>query len=179
MANISANNREFIEKYGSYSSILRLTFAEIQELEGINEADTLLMIKIQNDFKNNYRKLLASAPFTIYNESFQNYCLFRLQRLKREFFLAFFLDKENRLISDEIINIGDDRRVYIYPDDIIERTKFHKAKGVIVVHNHPSGTPTPSIADMDFKIFTEKLCNRMEVDFLGSLIVAGDRVIKT
>ena len=67
----------------------------------------------------------------------------------REQFRVLFLDKKNQLIADEIMNHGTVDHAPVYPREVMRRALELSASSVILVHNHPSGDPTPSPADID------------------------------
>ena len=66
----------------------------------------------------------------------------------REQFRLLFLDKRNQLISDEVQQVGTVDHTPVYPREVIRRALELSATAIILVHNHPSGDPTPSQADI-------------------------------
>ncbi len=66
----------------------------------------------------------------------------------REQFRVLFLDKKNQLISDEVMNEGTVDHAPVYPREVVRRALELAASAVILAHNHPSGDPTPSSADV-------------------------------
>jgi DNA repair protein RadC len=67
----------------------------------------------------------------------------------REQFRVLFLDKKNQLIADEVMNRGTVDHAPVYPREVMRLALELSASAVILVHNHPSGDPTPSAADID------------------------------
>ncbi len=67
----------------------------------------------------------------------------------REQFRVLFLDKKNQLIADEVMGHGTIDHAPVYPREVMRRALEVSASAVILVHNHPSGDPTPSAADID------------------------------
>ena len=82
-----------------------------------------------------------------------------------------YLDRKNGLISDEEGNRGTVDHVPIYPREIVKRALELGASGVIMVHNHPSGDPTPSEADVSFSQQVERALRVMNITLHDSLIV--------
>jgi len=66
----------------------------------------------------------------------------------REQFRVLFLDVKNQLIADEVLNEGTIDHAPVYPREVARRALEHSAASVILVHNHPSGDPSPSSADV-------------------------------
>ncbi|WP_373299062.1 RadC family protein [Algimonas arctica] len=77
-----------------------------------------------------------------------DYCRAAMQFEGREQFRVLFLDRKNRLLADEVMGHGTVDRAPVYPREIVRRALVHEATAIILVHNHPSGDPTPSRQDI-------------------------------
>lgn len=77
------------------------------------------------------------------------YCRTTLQHESREQFRVLYLDTKNQLIEDRLLSQGTVDRAAVYPRDVVKRALEVDAAALILVHNHPSGDPTPSRADID------------------------------
>jgi DNA repair protein RadC len=86
-----------------------------------------------------------------------------------------YLDRKNGLISDEEANRGTVDHVPIYPREIVKRALELGASAVIMIHNHPSGDPTPSEADVTFSQQVERALSVMNMTLHDSLIVGKNR----
>ena len=78
-----------------------------------------------------------------------DYCRSAMQFETVEQFRVLFLDKKNKLIADEVLGKGTIDRAPVYPREVIKRALQLEATAIILAHNHPSGDPTPSKADID------------------------------
>ena len=110
---------------------------------------------------NNYRKVVA------YARTVQG-------RNKVESFRILFLDKRNRLAADEVLCRGTIDHVSVYPRDVARRALDHNATAIVLVHNHPSGSPAPS--DSDIRM-TKSLIDALKpigVTVLDHLIVSAE-----
>jgi DNA repair protein RadC len=76
------------------------------------------------------------------------YCRAAMAFAEREQFRILFLDKKNALIADEVQQVGTVDHTPVYPREIVRRALELSSTAVILVHNHPSGDPTPSQADI-------------------------------
>ena len=94
-------------------------------------------IKVQRD-----QPILSSWTSLI------DYCRSAMAFEDIEQFRILFLDKRNRLIADEVQQTGTVDHTPVYPREVIKRALEHSATAIILVHNHPSGDPTPSSADV-------------------------------
>jgi DNA repair protein RadC len=77
-----------------------------------------------------------------------DYCMAAMARAPAEEFRVLFLDRKNVLIADEVQARGTVDHTPVYPREIVKRALEHNASSIILVHNHPSGDPTPSKADI-------------------------------
>lgn len=99
----------------------------------------------------------------------------RLGHLANEESWLALVDAQNRLISWERLRHGGISSVSIQPRDVLEAALLHKASGIILVHNHPGGNPSPSRADLEMTVELEKLAPHLGLRFLDHVIVtAGD-----
>src|SRR6185312_4314481 len=78
-----------------------------------------------------------------------DYCTAAMARGEKEEFRVLFLDRKNVLIADEVQSRGTIDHTPVYPREIVKRALEHAATAIILVHNHPSGDPTPSKADIE------------------------------
>lgn len=83
-----------------------------------------------------------------------SYCRARMAEKKIEKFHVIFLDKQNQIIADEEMGSGTVDHTPVYPREVMKRSLELSASALILVHNHPSGDPSPSQADIEM---TQKL----------------------
>ena len=91
----------------------------------------------------NERQVLSSWDAVL------DYCRASMAFDTREQFRILFLDKRNGLIADEVQQTGTVDHTPVYPREVVKRALEHSASAIILVHNHPSGDPTPSRADIE------------------------------
>lgn len=77
-----------------------------------------------------------------------DYCHAAMARRPTEHFRILFLDRKNKLIKDEVQQTGTVNHAPVYPREVIKRALELSASAIVMVHNHPSGDPTPSAADV-------------------------------
>lgn len=93
---------------------------------------------------------------------------------RTESLYAIFLDARQRLITFELMARGDTYSCEFNPGMIVQRAVDLGARGLIIAHNHPSGDPTPSTADMHYAQSLAKACALFQVVLIDNVIVAGD-----
>ena len=99
-----------------------------------------------------------------------------LQHEPREQFRVLYLDKKNQLILDEIQNRGTVDHAPVYPREVVRRALELSASSMIIVHNHPSGDPTPSRADIEMTKQVVLAAKSLSVEVHDHLIVGRDGV---
>ncbi len=91
-----------------------------------------------------------------------------------EQFRILFLDKKNCLIADEVQQTGTVDHTPVYPREIAKRAMELAATGLLLVHNHPSGDPTPSKSDVDMTKIIVNTLTPLGVTVLDHIIIARD-----
>ncbi|WOH82352.1 DNA repair protein RadC [Bradyrhizobium sp. BEA-2-5] len=140
--------KALLKKFGSFAEVVHAPVARLREVEGVKDASI------------NQLKLLAAAAGRIakgeirrnnalssWNEVIE-YCRSSMAFADKEQFRLLFLDKRNQLIADEVQQTGTVDHTPVYPREVIKRALELSATAVILVHNHPSGDPSPSQADI-------------------------------
>lgn len=141
--------KALLNRFGSLSQVLGAPAHLLREIDGVGEL-AALDLKIvaavgQRMLKDEIvdRQLLSSWSAVI------NYCRVTMGYETREQFRILFLDKKNLLIADEVQQTGTVDHTPVYPREVMRRALELSASALILVHNHPSGDPTPSRADIE------------------------------
>src|SRR5476649_372756 len=140
--------KSLLKKFGSFAEVVHAPETLLREVDGMGEASVnqlrLIAAAAQRIAKGELqqRTLLSSWNDVI------DYCRTSMAFADKEQFRILFLDKRNQLISDEVQQVGTVDHTPVYPREVIKRTLELSATAVILVHNHPSGDPTPSQADI-------------------------------
>lgn len=104
------------------------------------------------------------------------YARLTLQHEPREQFRVLYLDAKNQLILDEVQNRGTVDHAPVYPREVVRRALELSAKAVIIMHNHPSGDPTPSRADIDMTKQVVEAARSLDLQVHDHLIVGREGV---
>jgi DNA repair protein RadC len=100
-----------------------------------------------------------------------SYCQLTMQGLGSEQFRVLFLDRKNRLIRDVVMGEGTVDHAPVYPREVVKRALELEASALILVHNHPSGDPSPSSADVEMTKLIVAAARTMEISVHDHLIV--------
>lgn len=103
-----------------------------------------------------------------------NYCRLTMAHRDQENFRVLFLDRKNRLIKDEVLGKGTVDHVPVYPREVIKRALELSASAIILVHNHPSGDPSPSQADIDMTRIIEQSADALSITLHDHVIIGRE-----
>jgi DNA repair protein RadC len=140
--------KELIQKFGSFGEAIAAPGHRLKEIKGVGQSvvDELKIVHAaasriaRGQVKK--RTVLSSWASVI------DYCRTAMGYEDKEQFRLLFLDKRNQLIADEVHQIGTVDHTPVYPREVVKRALELSATALILVHNHPSGDPTPSHADI-------------------------------
>lgn len=141
--------KALIDRFGTLAGVLGAPVQLLQEVSGVGETvalDLKLMATVahrmlKSELRN--KQVLSSWSSVI------DYCHAAMAYEDREQFRILFLDKRNTLIADEVQGRGTVDHTPVYTREVVKRALELSATALILIHNHPSGDPTPSRADID------------------------------
>lgn len=148
-ADVKPLAKALIIRFGSLAGVLAASSAELRSVSGVGEA-VALDLKLMHEITLRLgREAIGKRPVISSWSQLLDYVKLALAHEPREQFRVLFLDKKNQLIADEVMNHGTVDHAPVYPREVMRRALELSASAVILVHNHPSGDPTPSRADID------------------------------
>lgn len=140
--------KELIRRFGSFAEVLGAPAARLAEVDGISETVALDLKIVEAALQRMAKGAVTKRPVLSSWSSVLDYCRMAMAFAEREQFRILFLDKKNILIADEVQQTGTVDHTPVYPREVMRRALELSASAIILVHNHPSGDPTPSGADM-------------------------------
>jgi DNA repair protein RadC len=141
--------KALIRRFGSFAEVLGASPRLLREVEGIGDAAALEIRIFAAAAERMAKGAIADRQVLGSWSDVIAYCRAAMAFEPREQFRILFLDKKNVLISDEVQQTGTVDHTPVYPREIVRRALELSATAVILVHNHPSGDPTPSRTDID------------------------------
>jgi DNA repair protein RadC len=140
--------KALLKRFGSFAEVVHAPETLLREIEGMGEASISQLRLIGAAATRIARgELKQRALLSSWNDVI-DYCRTSMAFADKEQFRILFLDKRNQLISDEVQQTGTVDHTPVYPREVIKRALELSATAIILVHNHPSGDPTPSQADI-------------------------------
>lgn len=165
-------SKALLARFGSLSAVLSARPADLIKVVGVGETVAAYLKATAEIGARATRETLASRTVISSWSALTDYVKRELQHEGREQFRVLFLDRKNQLIADEIMGHGTVDHAPVYPREIARRALELQASSLILVHNHPSGDPTPSRADIDMTRAIIDALDALEITVHDHLIAA-------
>ncbi|MEP3234018.1 MAG: DNA repair protein RadC [Hyphomicrobiales bacterium] len=146
--------KALLTRFGTVAEVLSAPIERLKEVEGIGQSVAVDLKIIQAAGQRLAKDQIMEQPILSSWTELIEYCHSAMAYEKKEQFRLLFLDKKNRLIADEVQQVGTIDHTPVYPREVVKRALELSATAVILLHNHPSGDPTPSQADI---LMTQKI----------------------
>lgn len=140
--------RHLIARFGSFAATIAAPAPDLLAIEGMGEAAIAALKTVQAAALRLGRAELINQPILNNWDRLMSYLTAALARERIEQFHILFLDNKNRLLADEAQSRGTVNHTPVYPREVVKRALELHATAIILVHNHPSGDPTPSKDDI-------------------------------
>ncbi|NDR57476.1 RadC family protein [Aliiruegeria sabulilitoris] len=151
--------RKLIETFGDFNRVISAPASRLQSVPGVGTMVILELKIVEASAQRLSRAKILRRPVLTCWDSLLDYCHTNMAHRETEHFRVLFLDCKNTLLADEDQGHGTVDHVPVYPREVVKRALELNASALILVHNHPSGDPTPSAADV---AMTEKMVNAAE-----------------
>ena len=162
--------KALIDAFGSFAEVVSAPPRRLKEVPGVGDRVVQELKLVQVAALRLTQASVLKRPALSSWSALLDYCRASMAYATKEQFRILFLDRKNVLIADEVQGEGTVDHTPVYPREVIKRALDLSASAIILVHNHPSGDPTPSRADIEM--------TRQIADAAGKLgIVVHDHVI--
>ncbi len=141
--------RALLARFGSFAEVIAAPRERLLEVAGVGESVAAHLKIIEAAAHRLARDKVIGKPALSSWAALLDYCTAAMARGQKEEFRVLFLDRKNVLIADEVQSRGSIDHTPVYPREIVKRALELAASAIILVHNHPSGDPTPSRADIE------------------------------
>jgi DNA repair protein RadC len=163
-----------IAKFGSFAEVIAAPPARLAELKGTGEAVITELKIVQAAAGRLTRGQVKKRPVLSSWSSVLDYCRATMAFADKEQFRVLFLDKRNQVIADEVQQVGTVDHTPVYPREVVKRALELSATALILVHNHPSGDPTPSHADIQMTQSIIEVARPLGIAVHDHIIVGRD-----
>src|ERR1700761_3391800 len=168
--------KALLERFGGLAGVLGAPAEALKTVKGVGASVALDLKLLQEATLRIGRGEGAKRPVISSWSALLGYVRTALAHEAREQFRVLFLDKKNQLIADETMNQGTVDHAPVYPREVARRALELAASAVILVHNHPSGDPTPSGADIDMTRQVVEAGRPLRIAVHDHLIAARDGI---
>ncbi|HVU43597.1 MAG TPA: DNA repair protein RadC, partial [Xanthobacteraceae bacterium] len=166
--------KALLEKFGSFAEVISAPEKRLAEVDGIGEASITELKIVQAAASRLVRGQVKKRPVLSSWSAVLDYCRTAQAFADREQFRVLFLDKRNQLIVDELQQVGTVDHTPVYPREVVKRALELSATAMILVHNHPSGDPTPSRADIQMTQQIISVASPLGISVHDHIIVGKD-----
>jgi DNA repair protein RadC len=140
--------KALLQRFGSFAETIAAPIERLTEVKGVSEAAAIELKIVEAAAKRLAKGGIADRPVLGSWNALIDYCRTAMAFSQKESFRILFLDKRSGLIADEVQQTGTVDHTPVYPREVVKRALELSATALILAHNHPSGDPSPSPADI-------------------------------
>jgi DNA repair protein RadC len=166
--------KELLKTFGSLAEVLAAPPERLARVRGLGEESATDLKIVQAAASRLLRGEVKGRDVLSSWSAVLDYCRTAQGFAEKEEFRILFLDKRNKLIADEVQQTGTVDHTPIYPREVVKRALELSATAIILVHNHPSGDPTPSRADVDMTKAIVEVAKPLGIAVHDHIIVGKD-----
>jgi DNA repair protein RadC len=167
--------RLLLGRFGSFANAIAAPPADLRAVDGVGEAGVAALKTVQAAALRLMRAEVVDRPVLNNWDRLMDYLNAVLARERVEHFRIVFLDNRNRLLADEAQARGTVNHTPVYPREVVKRALELHATAIILVHNHPSGDPTPSQDDVTMTQEIGKAAKALSIVLHDHVIVGNGR----
>jgi DNA repair protein RadC len=166
--------KQLIDRFGSFSQVLAATAERLKEVRGVGDAVVVELKLVEAASLRLLRGNIMNRPVLQSWTQLIEYCHASMAYSAKEAFRVLFLDRKNLLIADEVQQEGTVDHTPVYPREVIKRALELSASSVVLVHNHPSGDPMPSRADIEMTNRIVEAAEKLGIKVHDHVIIGRD-----
>ena len=163
--------KSLIKQFGSFAEAVSAPTDRLQEMPGLGEATIVALKSVQAAALKLSQGRVMNKPVLAGWTALLDYCRASMAYHPTEQFRILFLDRKNMLIADEIQQTGTIDHTPVYPREVVKRALELGSSAIIMVHNHPSGDPTPSRADIEMTKLVQEAGEKLGIILHDHLII--------
>lgn len=167
--------RELLDRFGDFNGVLSAPVARLAEMKGVGDAVVTELKIIEAAAHRLARSKVLNKHVVSSWDALLDYCQTAMAHRDIEQFRVLYLDRKNVLIADEAQSTGTVDHVPVYPREVVKRALELNASAMILVHNHPSGDPTPSEADIEMTSQIQMAADTLGITLHDHLVIGKSR----
>jgi DNA repair protein RadC len=163
--------KALIARFGSFADVIAAAPERLAEVDGVKDVTIAALKTVEAAALRLAKARVMGRPALSSWEALLDYCAAAMSRDMTEQFRILFLDRKNALIADEKQQRGTVDHTPVYPREVVKRALELGASAIILVHNHPSGDPTPSRSDIAMTREIALAAKALKIDVHDHLII--------
>ncbi len=167
--------RRLLDRFGDFNRVLSAALPRLIEVEGVGPAIAHHLKVMEAVAHRMSRARVINRPALASWDALLDYCHTSMAHRETEQFRVLYLDRKNVLIADEEQARGTVDHVPVYPREVVKRALELNASALILVHNHPSGDPTPSDQDIAMTAQIQDAATTLGLTLHDHLIIGKSR----
>jgi DNA repair protein RadC len=167
--------RALLAGFGSFGKAIAAPLPDLLRIEGLGEAGAAALKVVHAASLRLVRGRVAEQPVLQNWDGLIAYLTASLAHETVEQVRVLFLDNRNRLLADEVVGRGTINHAPVYPREVVKRALEQNASAIILVHNHPSGDPTPSRDDIAMTREVKRAAEALKIVVHDHVVIGGDR----
>jgi DNA repair protein RadC len=165
--------KALLKQFGSFAGVIHAEESALRAVDEVGDAVIAALKTIRVSTQRLIKSEISDQPIIQSWSALMDYCKLAMGNKKIEEFRVLFLNHRHALIADEVMQRGTINHTPVYPREIVKRALELAASSVILLHNHPSGDPTPSKADIDITKHIIEACATVNVTVHDHVIITA------
>ena len=167
--------KELLKTFGSFSGVFQAAAHDLFKVKSLGKAGVAALKAVQMACQLLLKENFKDRPLLFSGQEVVDYCKLTMAHLRIEQLRLLFLDRQHQLIAEEVQQQGTIDHTPVYIREVIKRALELGAAGLVVVHNHPSGDPTPSRADIKVTRDMQEAAATMGIIVHDHIIIGQNR----
>jgi DNA repair protein RadC len=163
--------KDLLQRFGSLREVIFTKYSDLKSVEGIGDVAATLLNVIHEILNRIYLEKISESSIISSSSHVIDYYKTAFANTKQEQLRIMFLNNKNRLLAEEILQVGTINQMAIYPREIMHRALDRGASAIIMVHNHPSGDPQPSKQDVITTKMVKDIAQKLDIMLLDHIII--------
>lgn len=169
--------RAALAQFKSLPAVLDASPVQLQQIKGIGSKNTFALQFIQGVARRYLRQRIVGKQYVHSSRQVADYLIHAMRGLRHEVFTVIFLDAAHAIIDSQVVAEGTVTVNTVYPRELVREALARNAAALVIAHNHPSGSLTPSRQDEDLTRTLHLICSFMHINLLDHLIIgSGEEV---
>lgn len=163
------------QKFKSMRTISQTSIQDLMTVRGVGEAKAIQLLAALELGHRMHLEHFSESPSLHSPQSVYQFMHDEISMLSQEHFYALYLDSKGHLIQKQCLFVGSLNASLVHPREVFKHAVTHSAAAIIVVHNHPSGDPTPSLSDLNVTKVLAEAGRMMDISILDHIIIGKGR----